>query len=277
MAHPPSRRPAPPDASPRASGLVDRGGARVAQHAANSAGERLSKRVMQLAGCSRSEAELAIAAGLVRVDGVLAEQPMQRVQGEQVSVEPLRGLNLSAPVTLLLHKPAELDPLAPTGAAAAAGVGLQAGGHWADDPSGQPVLKRHFIQLQAPMALPRAASGLVVFSQDGRVLRKLHEDAAWIEHEWLVEVVGQVSDGALRQLNAGAPEAAGWRASINSSSAHGTRLRVVFKGTHPGLVALRCERALLQITSMKRLRIGRVGLGHLPCGQWRYLLPTERF
>jgi 23S rRNA pseudouridine2604 synthase len=28
---------------------------------------------------------------------------------------------------------------------------------------------------------------------------------------------------------------------------------------------------------LKRIRIGRVMLGDLPVGKWRYLLPTEKF
>ena len=45
----------------------------------------------------------------------------------------------------------------------------------------------------------------------------------------------------------------------------------------PGLLAELCERSGLQITGMKRIRVGRVMLGALPAGQWRFLLPAERF
>ena len=33
----------------------------------------------------------------------------------------------------------------------------------------------------------------------------------------------------------------------------------------------------LFVTGLKRVRIGRVNLGHLPVGQWRYLAPHEAF
>ena len=33
----------------------------------------------------------------------------------------------------------------------------------------------------------------------------------------------------------------------------------------------------LQVLAMKRIRIGRVSMGKLPSGQWKYLLPQERF
>jgi len=38
-----------------------------------------------------------------------------------------------------------------------------------------------------------------------------------------------------------------------------------------------CELVGLQVLGLKRVRIGGVALGNLPTGQWRYLLPGERF
>ena len=38
-----------------------------------------------------------------------------------------------------------------------------------------------------------------------------------------------------------------------------------------------CEQVGLFVTGLKRVRIGRVNLGHLPIGQWRYLMPHEQF
>ena len=38
-----------------------------------------------------------------------------------------------------------------------------------------------------------------------------------------------------------------------------------------------CELVGLAVTGLKRVRIGRVVLGDLPPGQWRYLGPFERF
>ena len=37
------------------------------------------------------------------------------------------------------------------------------------------------------------------------------------------------------------------------------------------------ERAGLPVASARRQRLGRVALTGLDAGQWRYLLPTERF
>jgi 23S rRNA pseudouridine2604 synthase len=38
-----------------------------------------------------------------------------------------------------------------------------------------------------------------------------------------------------------------------------------------------CEQVGLRVEGLKRVRIGRVMLGQLPVGQWRYLGANERF
>ena len=68
-------------------------------------GERLAKRVAQLLGCSRSEAEQYIEGGFVRVDSVVVEDPPFRVLQQVVTIDPGASLlNMSA-VTLVLNKP----------------------------------------------------------------------------------------------------------------------------------------------------------------------------
>lgn len=248
-------------------------------------GERLSKRVMQLKACSRREAEQYIEGGWVRVNGQVVEVPMARVAEHTVQVDPQASLMALTDVTLLLHKPPGFDAMAAPGQAnqrvKPAQQLLQVANHAADDESGLRVLQHHFAKLSACVPLETGASGLVVFTQDWRVLRKLTEDAAFLERELLVEVQGTVTPEMLHRLNTPpasdrqtVPEV---KVSINSTGDNSTRLRFAFKGAHPGLIAWLCERVGLHISSMKRLRVGRVGLAHLPVGQWRYLLPHERF
>jgi 23S rRNA pseudouridine2604 synthase len=45
----------------------------------------------------------------------------------------------------------------------------------------------------------------------------------------------------------------------------------------PGQIAHMCKSVGLQVLALKRLRIGRVSMAKLPPGQWRYLMPHERF
>ena len=251
---------------------------------------RLSKRVMQLMACSRREAELYIEGGWVTVAGTVVEQPQARVSDEPVAVSPEARPLTVRPVTLLLHKPAGaeagLGPL-PTGAGGPDLTDLRPAQewlrapHWDGDPAaGLTPLQRHFKDqvLMTPLA-PRA-SGLVVFTQDPHIARKLHEDAHLLEREVLVDVAGTALPGALERLNRPDPglqldghPLGPCKVSWQSE----TRLRFALKGERAGQIAFLCETLGLQVLAMRRLRIGRVAMGRLAPGQWRYLLPHERF
>ena len=230
---------------------------------------RLAKRVAQLKGCSRREAEQYIEGGWVTVDGVIAEEPMGRVENQRVEIATNASLLALLPVTIVLHKPADAAPeVHPT---------LRT----SDDPSGVRTIKRHFNKLVIPSALPHQASGLVVLSQDGRILRKLTEDAALIEQELIANVSGEVAPEQLRRLCHGltfdGQPLPLIKVSINSTGDGETRLRFAVKGMAPDHVPGMCEAVGLRLLALKRIRIGRVSLGQLPAGQWRYLMGHERF
>lgn len=260
------------------------------------AGERLSKRVMQLKGCSRKEAEQYIEGGFVTVNGVLAEEPALRIDRQTVALDPQASLLAMSTVTLILNKPpGATDGLedpddddaprpAPRGRKPPppnARSLLTPQTHWGHDPSETRVLKRHFKHLEADVELETGASGLVVFTQDWRTTRKLTEDMATMEHEFLVEVKGEVAPDALKPIGYALkddrldlPQV---KVSVNSSTPELSRLRFAIKGSHPGLVAYLCGLAKLDILAMRRIRLGRVTLADLPVGQWRFLAGYEKF
>jgi 23S rRNA pseudouridine2604 synthase len=120
--------------------------------------------------------------------------------------------------------------------------------------------------------LETGASGLVVYTQDWRIERKLHEDAGVMEHEVMVDVAGPVSPEQLVRF-----ERSPARVSIGRQADDQTGLRFALKGARPGQIAHLCDNAGLRILAMRRIRIGRVPLSGLQPGQWRYLSPHERF
>jgi 23S rRNA pseudouridine2604 synthase len=253
------------------------------QAAQSPEGVRLAKRVAELRACSRREAKQYIEGGWVRVDGRVVEEPQFRVQAQRIEIDPHASLMTITPVTLLLHKPPGYsDGLVPgsTGDKQAHQL-LKADAHFAGDGSDLRVLKRHLHPQQAHVPLETGASGLIVFTQEWRVARKLREDAMTLEHEYLVEVQGEVSPDTLQRLaqikSSGNQPLPPFKASLNSSGEGKSRLRFAVKGAHPGLIAHLCERVGLQILALRRIRIGRVALSDLPPGQWRYLANHERF
>jgi 23S rRNA pseudouridine2604 synthase len=235
---------------------------------------RLSKRVVELVGCSRSEAEQYIQGGFVCVDGEVVESPQFKVTGEQVTLSPDARLVAAEPATLLLHKPEghESGP----GALSASSL-LTPAQRWAEDGSGWRLHKRHFAHQAPAMPLEAAASGLLVFSQDGRVLRRLTEDAGKLEQEFIVDVEGELAPYGWNRLIGGSTFD-GWPvAPFKVSWQSEQKLRFAIKGVRPGLLQHLCEQVGLRATAIKRIRIGRIPLAKMPAGQWRYLPVEERF
>jgi 23S rRNA pseudouridine2604 synthase len=55
------------------------------------------------------------------------------------------------------------------------------------------------------------------------------------------------------------------------------QLRFVLREGKKRQIRRMCEAVGLKVTGLKRVRIGKVVLGDLPMGQWRYLRLGERF
>ena len=239
---------------------------------------RLAKRLAEMLPCSRSEAEQYIEGGWVRVDGQVVETPQFRVLNHKVELDPKARLDPITPVTLLLHKPAAYDFA--DGDQPAWQLLVQ-DKHARNDRSGIRVLQRHLARQLCVTPLETGASGLLVFTQNHATRRKLLEEAALVENEVIVDVRGEVNVSVLQELNR-APVIDGHamlpaRVSLSSQSAEKAGLRFAIKGAMPGQIAQMCGKAGLAITGMKRIRVGRIPLAGLASGQWRYLMPYERF
>ena len=235
---------------------------------------RLSKRVAELARCSRADAERYIENGWVSVDGVVVEAPQHMVSGEHVELDPAAKLETPEPATILLHKPAGFDAI--EGRKPAAPLVTPAS-RWADDPTGIRLLQRHFVRLTPLVPLDAEASGLMVLTQDGRVWRRLTEDGAQIEQEFVVEVTGEIAPYGLRRLNHGLRYRGRELPPCKVSWQNEFRLRFAIKDVQPGQIRDMCAQVGLQVVAMRRLRIGRIPLGKMPAGEWRYLPAGERF
>lgn len=218
---------------------------------------RLSKRVAQLAGCSRRQAELTIESGAVTVDGAVVDVPEHRVRADQtVAIQGATVAIESPPLTVVWHKPA--------------GVGVN---DWPAEweaawPRGQ---RRGLV---CATALPPAAQGLVVITQHAGILRRLQDRQQPLESEYLIDAEGGAPDTVAATLKASHPAL---RASLNSHQGTQSRWRVVTKSVSADAIATALEAAGLQVVALRRQRLGRQALGPLAPGQWRVLDSHERF
>ena len=249
---------------------------------------RLAKRVAQIVPCSRADAERYIEGGWVQVNGVVIELPQHRVTVEKIIIDPNADTASAPLVTLLLHKPSGYDAI--SGPLPAIEL-LEPESQSETDRSKIKILQQHFSQLTSATPLENVATGLVVYTKDYSVQRRLIDDAHKVECETIVNVAGAISADVLRQLNRmqvinGQSIGLG-KVSIGHQTAHQTAhqntsvtitgLRFANKGFNPGQIKQVCDQFEIEILSIRRIRIGQVSLKDLPEGQWRYLTANEKF
>jgi 23S rRNA pseudouridine2604 synthase len=137
---------------------------------------------------------------------------------------------------------------------------------------------KHMRGLATAGRLDIDSQGLLVFTQDGVIAKKLIGENSEIEKEYIVRVEGSLSKENLALLNRGGmviegrklrPAQVEW---INED-----QLRFVLKEGMKRQIRKMCEACGLRVTGLKRVRIGRVTLGKLPEGKWRFLRDDESF
>lgn len=236
---------------------------------------RLAKRVADQFSCSRTEATQYIEGGWISVDGEVVELAGARIAtGQSVALREGAVLETVEPVTMLFHKPTGLND---AGLIETATGLIRRDTRFDADRSGVDFLQRHTRDLTLTSPLDRDASGLVVLTQDYRIVRKLVDEANRIEHELVVEVAGTMKEGGIDLLQ----QHASWNGKplnalkVSWQSEH--RLRFALKGLEVGMIRHLCAQVGLQVVSTKRIRIGRIAMASLPIGQWRYLTGYERF
>lgn len=249
--------------------------------AANPDLPRLSKRMAELGLCSRREADEWIANGWVMVDGVVVDTLGTRVTPDaKIEVSGSAQRAQSESVTILLHKPVGYVSGQAEDGYEPAIVLIRPENQWQEtlqDPT-QPKFQRGHLKGLAPAGrLDIDSTGLLVLTQDGRIARQLIGENSQTEKEYLVRVEGKLSEDGLRKLNHGLELDGVKLKPAKVSWQNEDQLRFVLREGRKRQIRRMCELVGLQVTGLKRVRIGSVVLGKLPPGQWRYLRPGEHF
>lgn len=231
---------------------------------------RLSKRLVELLGCSRREAELYIEGGWVTVAGEMVDAPQFKVTDQPVALLPGARPEDVPPATLLLHKPAG------RGVEQALELLIRAN-RWVEDDPAVRVLHKHLQRQQPVGALEREASGLLVFTQSWGVTRHLTNRHKPLEEEYVAEVTGTLAEGGLERLKRGIRQGERTLPACKASWQNETHLRLALKAPQAGDIRALCQAVGLRLVGLRRIRLGTVSMAKLPVGQWRYLKPNERF
>lgn len=238
---------------------------------------RLSKLMAQRGLCSRREADEYISRGLVYVDGVKISTLGTKVLPHQtVTLADEAQAQQQSLVTILVNKPIGYVSGQPEKGYKPA-VELITPENRAADFEGPEFRQDHLRGLAPAGRLDIDSKGLLVFTQDGRLAKHLTGENSTVEKEYLVRIDGSVGDTGLSLLRHGLslddrpllPARIDW---INPN-----QLRFILMEGRKRQIRRMCELLEMKVTGLKRVRIGKVPLGKLPEGQWRYLLPGEEF
>lgn len=232
----------------------------AAERAQLPGGIRLQKVLAQRGYGSRRTCEELIEAGRVRVNGEIAvlgrridpDHDLVEVDGHHVGVRP----DL---VYYLLNKPAGVVTTA-------------------RDPQG----RRTVVELvpAEPRVFPVGrldydTEGLLLLTNDGELTNRLTHPRYGIEKEYLAEVSGTVSAGALRQLRDGVELEDGKTAPAKVSQPDRGVLRIAIHEGRNRQVRRMCEAVGHPVTRLVRVRVGPLTDRRLAPGSWRLLTPDE--
>lgn len=227
--------------------------------------------------CSRREADELISQGLVKVDGAIVDQLGFKVSPD-VKIELLNKAKkqLDDRVTILLNKPVGYVSGQPEKDYEPA-VRLIRPENQERGPKDPRLERKHMDGLAPAGRLDIDSQGLLIFTQNGTVAKLLIGEDSDIEKEYIVRVQGQLDKKGLQLLNHGLeldgkalrPAKVEW---INED-----QLRFTLKEGKKRQIRRMCEAVGLRVVGLKRVRVGRVMLGPLPEGKWRFLAPSEKF
>ncbi len=234
---------------------------------------RLSKYLSLKGLCSRREADQWITNGWVRVDGVVAHLGQKVDQNSKVELAADAKQSQADYVTVMLNKHIGWVSAQPEPPYKPAIELLTVQNHFGSETP--KVSPRNLHSLPVAGRLDIDSQGLLLFTQDGRLAKRIIGNDSEIEKEYLVRVDGKLTEKQLQLMRHGMvmddeplkPALVEW---LNED-----QLRIVLTEGKKRQVRRMCEASGLFVLALKRVRVGKLVLGNLPEGKWRYVHPDE--
>jgi 23S rRNA pseudouridine2604 synthase len=239
---------------------------------------RLSKLMSEQGLCSRREADDYIAKGWVKVDGeIVSELGTKILPTQKITLERAAQAKQQGRVTILLHKPVGYVSGQAEEGYKPAILLLDVATRWDQDTAPIRFHRSQMLGLAPAGRLDIDSTGLLVLTQDGRIAKQLIGEDSPIEKEYLVRVQGKLVGNGLALLNHGLSIDGKKLKTAKVTWQNDDQLRFILQEGKKRQIRRMCEMVGLKVSALKRVRIGKVKLGDLPQGQWRYLGEDEKF
>lgn len=223
---------------------------------------RLSKLMSEKGICSRREADRYIERGEVLVDGEVVSTLGTKVSPDAtIRLIPSARKQQANKATLILNKPVGYVSTQPEKGYKAA----------------IELLPPKYRKMSTAGRLDIESKGLLVFTEDGTVVKQIIGENAEMEKEYLVRILGKITEGKLDKLRFGLSLDGKRLKQAQIDRLEDQVLRFVLKEGKKRQIRRMCEKVDLKVIGLKRVRVGNLRLGNLPEGKWRLLKPSESF
>jgi 23S rRNA pseudouridine2604 synthase len=237
---------------------------------------RLSKLMSERGLCSRREADTYIEAAQVLVNGKVVS-----VLGTKVCPNAIITLKKEAQskqtnkITLVLNKPLGYVSTQPEKGYLPAIDLIREENQFGK--KFKNLLPHHLKNLNVAGRLDIDSRGLLIFTQDGSLVKQIIGPKADIEKEYLVAVEGNFSTHTIQKLCFGLTLDGKPLKTAVVELLQPNLLRFILKEGKKRQIRRMCELVNLKVVKLKRVRVGKVCLANLPEGKWRFLEPYEKF
>lgn len=243
---------------------------------------RLSKLMSQRNLCSRREADVWIEKGWIKVDGVIIKELGTKVPPDaKIEISASAKKQQSELACIILNKPVGYVSAQPEPGYTPAIKLITPENQFTNDRENeneqdtQRLKRTHFEGLAVVGRLDIDSQGLLLFTQDGRLAKKIIGQDSEIEKEYLVRYTGKITHEKLDLLRFGLSLDEKPLKSAQIEILNEDQLKFILREGRKRQIRRMMELVDLRVTGLKRVRVGPLKLKNLPEGQWRFISPKE--
>ncbi len=239
---------------------------------------RVSKLMSEQGICSRREADKFIEMGWVFVDNESVSQLGTKIYPTQkITLNKAAQAQQQKFVTILLNKPIGYVSSQPEPGYQPAVNLVNQASQFIDKRFSQRFSLSDLKNLAPAGRLDIDSQGLLVLTQDGRIAKQLIGADSKIGKEYLVRVEGSLPKERLALLNHGLSLDGSRLKRAEVRWQNQDQLQFILHEGKKRQIRRMCDLVNLEVIGLKRVRIGKIKLGNLPEGMWRYLRVDEYF
>jgi len=236
---------------------------------------RLSKRLADLGICSRREADELISQGLILVNGEICDVLGTKVsESDKITLSGKAKRKLDDKVTIVMHKPVGyVSGQAEDGYIPAIRL-ITADTQFGDS---RMQLDRSHLKGLAPVGrLDIDSKGLLLLTQDGALARTIIGEDREMEKEYVVKIDSDLTEAEIKKMS--------HNFRLDDLVLKPVKIMKIRDGLYQFILVQGKKRQIRRMVEstgktvllLKRVRIGKLELGSLPEGMWRFLGKNEK-